>query len=155
MRGFANWVKTLLPVAAMIVVAVFALFAFLPHYEDWKAPADARNLRNPLPSDASAIAAGKVIYQDHCVKCHGEAGNGKTSYAKWNSVRPADFTKTGHMAGITDGEMFWKISEGRRPMPAFKDKLTEEERWQAVDYLRTFANPALPASASPGKARHH
>ena len=57
------------------------------------------------------------------------------------------------MTRMTDGELFWKISEGHRPMPAFKNKLSEEERWQLVDYIRTFSQPLAdsPAeSAAPG-----
>jgi len=149
MGGFGGWAKILLPVAAIIMVTALAMYAFRQRHEDWKAPADARNVRNPLPADTSTIAAGKAIYQDHCVKCHGEAGNGKTSYARWNSVRPANFTDADHMAEMTDGEMFWKISEGRRPMPAFKDKLTEQQLWQVVDYIRTFGKPASPAKVPP------
>ena len=40
---------------------------------------------------------------------------------------------------MTDGEIFWKISEGRAPMPGFKKQLSEEDRWQLVHYLRAFA----------------
>jgi len=46
---------------------------------------------------------------------------------------------------MTDGELFWKISEGRRPMPEFKKRLTEEQRWQLVNYVRTFAPKPAPA----------
>jgi mono/diheme cytochrome c family protein len=49
------------------------------------------------------------------------------------------------MNSVTDGEIFYQISEGRKPMPAFKRKLTEEQRWQLVLYVRSFA-PAAPAS---------
>jgi mono/diheme cytochrome c family protein len=42
--------------------------------------------------------------------------------------------------GMTDGEIFWKITEGRRPMPSFKKELTDEQRWQLVNFLRRLAN---------------
>ena len=51
------------------------------------------------------------------------------------------------VAAQTDGELFWKISEGHRPMPAFKKKLSEQERWQLVDYIRTFSQSANTAPA--------
>ena len=51
------------------------------------------------------------------------------------------------MDRITDGELFWKISHGRRPMPAFQDKLTERERWQLVDYIRTLARTSAGGAA--------
>ena len=43
------------------------------------------------------------------------------------------------MHEMTDGELYWEMSEGRSPMPAWKDQMTETERWQMVNYLRTFA----------------
>jgi hypothetical protein len=50
----------------------------------------------------------------------------------------------------TDGELYWQITRGRLPMPAFEDKLSDLERWQLVDYIRTFADisPASPPSGS-------
>ena len=64
-------------------------------------------------------------------------------------VAPTDFTDARAMGRITDGELFWKISHGRRPMPAFHDKLTEQERWQLVDYIRVLARKS-GGGAAPG-----
>jgi mono/diheme cytochrome c family protein len=112
---------------------------------NWSAPAKAKKLQNPVPATPEAIGAGMMIYTEHCEKCHGEKGDGKGPKAADLSIMPQDFTNVQEMSHITDGEFFWQISEGHRPMPAFKDKLTEEQRWQAVDYIRTFAkNPYGP-----------
>jgi mono/diheme cytochrome c family protein len=46
------------------------------------------------------------------------------------------------MSAQSDGELFYKISEGRRPMPEFKTKLTEEQRWQLVLFTRSLADSA-------------
>jgi len=43
------------------------------------------------------------------------------------------------MNGATDGELFYQISEGRKPMPSFKKRLSEEQRWQLVLLIRSFA----------------
>ncbi len=69
-------------------------------------------------------------------------------------VKPADFTDP-HMIGeMPEGEIFWKISEGRRPMPSFKKQLTEEQRWQLVNYLRTLApKPAAAPKPVPAPAK--
>lgn len=106
---------------------------------NWSAPAKAKKLKNPVPATPEAIGAGMMIYMEHCEKCHGENGDGKGPKAAELSIAPQDLTDGHTMSRVTDGEFFWQISEGRRPMPAFKDKLTEEERWQVVDYIRTFA----------------
>lgn len=42
-------------------------------------------------------------------------------------------------AGETDGELFWKITEGRSPMLSWKGSLTETQRWEIVDYIKTLA----------------
>ncbi|MGA9592058.1 MAG: cytochrome c, partial [Candidatus Acidiferrales bacterium] len=72
------------------------------------------------------------------------------------SVMPTDFTNAETMAKLTDGDLFWRMSVGRRPMPAFKGRLSEQERWELVDYIRTFAaaqkpatTPTAPATAKP------
>ena len=50
------------------------------------------------------------------------------------------------MGARTDGEIFWQITHGRSPMPAFQGKLTDTERWQLVDYIRSLAKkPDAPA----------
>ena len=51
-------------------------------------------------------------------------------------VKPANFTDAKLMSGETDGSLFWKMSEGRGPMPSWKDTLSDKERWQLVDYIR-------------------
>ena len=115
---------------------------------DWSAPAKAKGMPNPVPATPQAIGAGMSVYMDRCQNCHGEDGNGKGERADKLSVAPADFTDAHAMSAQTDGELFWKISEGHKPMPAFNKKLTEQERWQLVDYIRTFSESA---SAAPDK----
>ena len=48
------------------------------------------------------------------------------------------FANARAMAAITDGELYWQITKGARPMPSF-ESLSEQERWQLVDYVRMFA----------------
>lgn len=114
---------------------------------DWSAPAKAKAMPNPIPATPQAIGAGMSVYMDRCQNCHGEDGNGKGERADKLSIQPSDFTDAHAMSAQTDGELFWKISEGHRPMPAFKKKLSEQERWQLVDYIRTFSQSANTAPA--------
>lgn len=114
---------------------------------DWSAPQQARQIPNPVPATPQTIAAGMNIYMDRCQNCHGEYGNGKGSRADKLSVQPSDFTDAHAMVTQTDGELFWKISQGHKPMPSFKKKLSEEERWQLVDFIRTFSQGAAGAPA--------
>lgn len=113
----------------------------------WNATAKARNLKNPVPAAPQTVAAGKSVYENHCQSCHGEHGDGKGEKAAELSTAPGDFTDAAKMSGLTDGELFVEITKGRHPMPAFRDKLSPQERWEVVDFLRTFA--AKPGARLP------
>ena len=52
--------------------------------------------------------------------------------------KPADLG-TRIKAGETDGELFWKITEDRSPMLSWKGSLTETQRWEIVNYIKTLA----------------
>lgn len=123
----------------------------------WVAPDEAKKLKNPVPADDASIAAGKATYTAKCASCHGDAGKGDGDDAMMYSVKPADFTDAHMMAEMTDGEIFWKMGEGKLPMPSFKKRLTDEQRWQLVNYIRTFSPkpPASPAAppAPPDKPK--
>ena len=116
----------------------------------WQAPPEAKDLKNPVPANDSTLAAGKSLYTEKCVQCHGEKGDGLGSDAEMYSVPPSNFTDYHMMIEMTDGELFWKITEGRRPMPSFRKEFTDEQRWQLVNFIRTFAKPPAPP-APPGK----
>ena len=68
--------------------------------------------------------------------------------------KPSDFTDAHMMGEMTDGGIFWKMSEGHGPMPSFKKLLTAEERWHLVNYLRTLAHPQHAESHGHGAAKH-
>jgi len=112
--------------------------------------ARAKKLKNPIAPVPAALADGKQIYQQHCENCHGENGDGKGQKAPELSTAPTDFTDAQKMNGLTDGELFWQTTKGRQPMPAFEDKLNPDQRWEVVDFIRTFARkPASDSSSVP------
>lgn len=104
-------------------------------------PLDVTNIRNPIPPDQRSLTAGKQIYDASCAACHGDTGRGDGPAGIRLVPRPADLRV--HMAaGHTDGQLFYWVSYGvaGTDMPAWRDKLSEEERWQVINYIRTFAN---------------
>lgn len=139
---------SVLLVMILFVVVACAGAAYLYTQRGWRIPAAAKGMPNPVSANSDAVAAGMMIYMDHCQNCHGEKGNGKGKKAPELSIAPADFTDPSRVGRQTDGELFWEITHGHRPMPAFKDKLTNEERWQVVTFIRTFASK--PGAIAPG-----
>jgi len=112
----------------------------------WPVPEEARQLKNPLQPTVQALKSAREVYADKCAHCHGDAGKGDGRDAGRYDPSPTDFTDIKRMSGATDGELFYKISEGKKPMPVFKNKLTEEQRWQLVLLIRSFAESATPAT---------
>ncbi|HEY7119725.1 MAG TPA: cytochrome c [Tepidisphaeraceae bacterium] len=104
----------------------------------WRAPARAANLRNPVPPDDASRAAGKSLYARECANCHGESGKGNGPDAADLSHPPSDLTAS-PTTRQTDGELYWKLTEGKRPMPRFGRTLTDEQRWHVVNYIRSLA----------------
>jgi mono/diheme cytochrome c family protein len=138
----------------VILLAALAMGIFAAIYgaNNWGALAAARKLKNPVPATPENVAGGKQAYGEHCQACHGEKGDGRGEKAAELSVAPGDFTDPRKMSGITDGELYWQITKGRLPMPAFAGKLDEEKRWQAVDYIRTFLE-SPPGNLAPSSRR--
>jgi mono/diheme cytochrome c family protein len=108
----------------------------------WVAPDDAKKVKNPVPPTQETLSAAADLFSDNCVLCHGEKGVGDGPGAKAIKVKPANFTDEKVMAAETDGAIFWKMSNGRGPMPAWKDTLTEKERWELVGYIRKLGKDA-------------
>ena len=104
----------------------------------WLAPASADDLVNPLVGDAAATTAGKALYTKYCVVCHGPLGKGNGVAAAGLQIPPADHSSV-KVQSQTDGAIFWKITNGRGAMASYKTTLTETQRWQLVNYIRTLA----------------
>jgi mono/diheme cytochrome c family protein len=102
--------------------------------EEWKAPPETKKMKNPEKGSA-AVEAGKKLAETNCVTCHGPQGKGNGPAAAALPTKPADWTSA-KVKSETDGELFWKISNGRGPMPPWKH-LSEKERWDLVAYIRS------------------
>lgn len=135
----------------LAICTVFAIFALTggrvvaqDDYKPWVAPDDAKKVKNPVPATPENLEAAAEIYKDNCVLCHGDKGKGDGIAGRTTKIPPANFTDSKLMAAETDGSLFWKMSEGRGPMPTWKETLSEKERWQLVDYLRKLNKDANP-----------
>jgi len=103
----------------------------------WTAPADAAKVANPIPSDKSSTDMGKKVFTGKCLSCHGNTGKGDGPMQKVLKVKPQDLTSA-TVKAESDGSLFYKITKGKSPMPSFAKNLTDKERWNVVNYIRTF-----------------
>jgi mono/diheme cytochrome c family protein len=102
----------------------------------WLVPENARNVKNPIKPSVEGLKAAAQLYHQNCELCHSESGSSSSSAAQNLPQRPAVLNDTKIMKKVTDGELFWKITEGRPPMPSYEHQLTETQRWQLVNYIR-------------------
>ena len=109
-----------------------------PEGKPWPCPEKFVKMTNPVKVDASVLAKGKELWSLHCKSCHGKTGKGDGTKAENIDISCGDFTSDKYQK-MSDGELYWKTVEGRKPMPSYKQKLTETENWTVVLYTRTFA----------------
>lgn len=135
---------------AVAVGAAGAVAALAQSVGEWVAPPAARGVVNTLSAtNAEHLKKGRSLFAKHCVTCHGEQGRGDGPSARLHARRsgfaPRDLSKPEVQAGLTDGEMFWKIGAGWRPggrivMPGVGSEVSEEDRWRLVLYVRSLVD---------------
>ena len=94
--------------------------------------------RPDVAYQATSIVAGMALFGEHCAVCHGPRAAGDGPAAATLQPRPPDL-RASHVALHTAGDIFWWITNGLPPMPAFGDRLEVDARWHLVNYLRALA----------------
>ena len=84
-----------------------------------------------------ALPYSKILFQKLCWTCHGKTGLGDGPAGKNLNPKPKNFRLEG-VQDQSDGELYWKISNGKGVMLPYKHSLGEEQRWQLVNYIRSF-----------------
>lgn len=147
-------VRLPLSLAALLIAGILAL----PHLDLLLVPAHpASYYRSPTQFAAASVMAGQAVYERHCVSCHGIDARGDGPGAAKAVLPPADLTAD-HLWDHSDGDMYWWVSrgmkapDGREAMPGFADRLSPEERWAVIDYVR--ANAAGAEMVRSGRWPH-
>lgn len=149
------WPRKALFAAILLLICVLVIHWVTEENKPWIVPPEYKSLKNPLRFSESNLRSARQIYADECAQCHGDRGKGDGPEARSHYPLPADLTDPKLLTNVTDGEIFYQISEGRRPMPSFKNRLTQEQRWQLVLLVRSFSQPiapvntAIPAPSNP------
>ena len=107
------------------------------------APEEYVKMTNPVALTPQALEEAGSVYEKQCSKCHGDTGDGKGSATKELDVKPRNYTDKSLMQTIPDGQLLWIIANGSDPdsteMKAYKKKLSVEQMWSLVHYIRSFA----------------
>ena len=123
---------------SLVLIFYFLMVGFnKPTQVKWIAPKSADKIINPIKNDMAATKSGKKIYTQLCAVCHGSKGKGDGIAAVSLNPKPANFNNV-DIQKQTDGALFWKITNGRTPMASYKESLSEIQRWQLINYIRTF-----------------
>lgn len=103
-------------------------------------PREYEMARSTVRSTMSTIAEGGQLYGENCASCHGRSGLGDGDAGKSLTPSPALLAFMIQRPISVDSYLLWSISEGGKEfstdMPAFKDKLSHEEIWKIVAYMR-------------------
>jgi mono/diheme cytochrome c family protein len=109
------------------------------------------NAAAPAASPDS-LAAARTTYNNACVKCHKENGEGGVADVDGEKLRTPSF-KGGHALKHSDAEYVKQITNGGEGMPKFKDRLTPEQIDGLVRFIRAeFQSGAGAAGASNSNA---
>jgi mono/diheme cytochrome c family protein len=102
----------------------------------WVVPANSSSMKNPIAQSAASTKTGLDLYTKNCASCHGKTGLGDGVKARALKTFPGDFSKA-DFQGQTDGDHFFKTKTGRGEMPKYEGKLTDNDIWNVVNYMRS------------------
>lgn len=126
-------IKTLM----IIGIVSFGLFSFNKlTQEEWKVPAKYQTMKNLTKASSENLAMGKSLYSKHCKSCHGTKGYGDGTKAANLKGDLGDFSSK-KFQSQSDGALFYKSYIGRKDMPNYEKKMSEEDMWITVHYMRT------------------
>jgi len=102
----------------------------------WVVPANFKTMKNPIAFGDASTKAGLALYTKNCASCHGRAGLGDGVKARSLKTFPGDFSKADFQKQ-SDGDLFYKSKIGRDEMPKYNSKLSDDDIWNIVNYIRT------------------
>lgn len=124
----------------LVATVALALSALAAANGAWlaKVPAKDHERQNPYHGQQDAVAAGQLIFLDHCAQCHGKDALGTKKRPPLRSDRVQ------HEA--TEGDIHWLLVNGnmKKGMPSWA-KLPDQQLWQVITYVKSLGTPSEPA----------
>jgi mono/diheme cytochrome c family protein len=117
--------------------------------QEWVVPAENAAKRSPFAFTDSIRQAGAALYMTTCKSCHGDPGKNNTI----KLVPPPPDPASAQMQKNSDGDMFYKLTTGRGPMPSFKNTLSSTDMWRIISFIRSSNDKyvqELAPSLAPG-----
>lgn len=105
--------------------------------------------KNPVAPTPESLAEARKFFGFNCAMCHGKDGDGKGDLAQDMKLELHDWRDPSSIEKMTDGELFWIISNGKGKMPGEGDRASEKMRWNYVNLVRSFGKKGVPASEKP------
>jgi len=109
-------------------------------YTDGKLPAAYKGKTNPKSTTVAIVIRGADFYNENCSSCHGLMGFGNGAAGNALRPKPADLAWSMGNPALKDDFFLWTIAEGGAQfgsnMPAFKDKLRQDQIWEMITYMR-------------------
>ncbi len=131
-----NLTRSSLAVIALLLIGVAAVGAQTP-----AATPNLKKMKNPVATSQASVTAGAAAYKKYCAFCHGPDAAGEGKLAPKDS-HPPSLVDSKWDYGNTDGEIFSVIQNGvpdSKVMKGFKGKMTDQDAWNVVNYLRSLA----------------
>ena len=137
--GWRRFVQSGGFLGALVIVSLGLGYTVAPNVPTPPVPLTARFAQNPTPDTPATVAAGRALFQTNCAVCHGQQGLGDGPAAF--TLVPRPYNLQVHVPQHATGEIFYWITEGdvSTPMPAWKDKLSDTERWEIIRFLQALA----------------
>ncbi len=128
-------IKKILSLSAVLLVLGVPLVAFTTSGKQ-----DAR--KNPIPMTEKSVASGKEVFFEYCAGCHGRRADGRGLQALNLDPKPQNLRNVEFVTYLTDERFFSSLAGGVRgtSMPPFELLISEEKRWDVVNYLRSLTD---------------
>ena len=129
--------------ASLLALGLTALLggSITAQYAGWTIPEGGKDEKSPLKASPDVSRKGKALFATNCQKCHGALGKGDGPDSRKDEPA-ADLTDEFRYELNPEGVLYYKILNGHPPaMPAFKSKLSKDETWTVVEYVKSLRKP--------------